>query len=153
MLSQDAVIARLNAEYVSVTVNITDDGWPEGVKALAPWRWGYDAWPFSKLGFVNALVCDPDGRLPYAWAGSGMKSEFETSANYHPDLFLGFLDRAAANREVIDAIQRSSLEDRVARRLIISLLAAEFGQPEDRVESFVEKHMGLEVLDRPSSRN
>src|ERR1051325_3363893 len=99
VLSDDRVIARLNDGYVSVLVNITDDGWPENVPALAPWRWGYDAWPFSKLGFANALVCDSAARIPLAWAGSGMKSEFMEAANYHPDLFLQFLDRADEHRE------------------------------------------------------
>lgn len=147
MLSVDAVIARLNADFVPVTVNITDDGWPAGVPALAPWVWGYDAWPFSKLGFVNALVCDAAGKLPYAWAGSGMKSEFRESANYHPDLFLRFLDRSEANRQVIDAIHASSLALEVKRKLVIALMATEFDMPESRVESFVRDRMGVEVLD------
>ncbi|KAF0241846.1 MAG: hypothetical protein FD180_4237 [Planctomycetota bacterium] len=147
MLSDDAVIARLNAEYVPVTVNITDAGWPDDSPALAPWTWGYDAWPFSKLGFVNALVCDPSGRLPYAWAGSGMKAEFETSANYHPDIFLKFLDRADAHRALVNGIHESAIPVEERRKLIRAMLASEFGTSEDRVEWFIRKRMREDVLD------
>ncbi|MEK7467770.1 MAG: hypothetical protein AAB074_10190 [Planctomycetota bacterium] len=147
MLSDEAVIARLNTDYVPVTINLTDAGWPENAPALAPWQWGYDAWPFSKLGFVNALLCDPSGRLPYAWAGSGMKKEFEDSANYHPALFLKFLDRADANRELVAGIHRSSLPVKERHRLIIAILASEFGTTEDKVEWFIRKRMREDVLD------
>lgn len=147
MLSEPAVIARLNASFVPVTVNITDDGWPDDAPALAPWTWGYDAWPFSKLGFVNALVCDPAGRLPFAWAGSGMKAEFETSANYHPGIFLKFLDRAESNEELVAGIHRSALPLESRRRLVIAMLASEFGTTEARVEWFIRKRMSEDVLD------
>ncbi|MCE9583667.1 MAG: hypothetical protein K8T20_14380 [Planctomycetes bacterium] len=147
MLSDDGVIARLNADFVPVTVNITDDGWPADAPALAPWHWGYDAWPFSSLGFVNALVCDPAGRLPLAWAGSGMKSEFETSPNYHPAPFLRFLDRGIANSQYAAAVRASSFDRAQRHKLLVGMLAQEFGTDDGKVEWFIRNKMGESAVE------
>lgn len=147
VLSDDAVIARLNENYVSVLVNITDDGWPENVPALAPFRWGYDVWPFSKLGFVNALVCDSAGKIPLAWAGSGMKSEFMESANYHPALFLEFLDRADEHGEYVKGVRGSTLPKSARRKLLLQMLAGEFRTDEAQVDRFIRKNMGEDALE------
>ena len=134
MLSDDRVIARLNAGYVPVLVNLTDDGWPGDAPALAPWKYGYDTWPFSNLGFANALVCDSAGRLPLAWAGSGFKGEFETAANYHPELFLEFLDRADVNLAYVNAVRSSDLGAETRHKLLVQRLASEFRTDESKVD-------------------
>lgn len=91
MLSDEKVIAELNAAFVPVEVNITLGGFPESAPGLWPWKLVYAALPNFKNGFVSTVVLDTSGKTAIHDAGDSSIFKVETAANYNPDKFLEFL--------------------------------------------------------------
>lgn len=90
--SDAKVIEKLGADFIAVKLNVTDDGWPEGVPALAAWKEAYTRDWRHKYGFATSAVIGPDGQWVYGTSGSGYKWEWETAINYHPEKYVAYLD-------------------------------------------------------------
>jgi hypothetical protein len=92
-LSDDRVIKAVNANFIAVDNNVTDQGWPADTPALAPWqRWLENHPDNAQKGFTTSVVIAPDGVMSLGTSGSGYIYEWHTSVCYDPDKYLGFLN-------------------------------------------------------------
>jgi hypothetical protein len=79
---------------VPIELNITDQGFPENISGLKWWQKAYGKARFFETAFATSVVLTPDGAMPLGSSGSGFPWQWKTAANYHPDLYLGFLTSA-----------------------------------------------------------
>jgi hypothetical protein len=94
-LSDDRVINEINANFIAVDNNISDQGWPANTPALMPWQRWLGLHPGNSTnGFTTSVVMSPDGTMALGTSGSGHVSEWHTSICYDPDKYLGFLQGA-----------------------------------------------------------
>lgn len=110
MLSDEQVIARLKRDFVPVFFNITTDGWPKALPGLRPWRSFYKLNFTSRFGFFAHVVLDPTGEFAVATAGDGRREVHTTSACYHVDRYLKFLDRGQVRLRELARLQREPVE-------------------------------------------
>jgi hypothetical protein len=126
-LSSDRVIDAVNRDFVPFLVDMTRDGFP-AVPGLAAWRRAYLSDWKHRSGFATAVVLDARGQTPLATSGCGHLWEIESSLNFDPDRFLGFvvegLDRARRHQAILsreDSEERSrslrSLEGEILESL------------------------------------
>lgn len=95
-------------------LNITDQGFPEEARVLAPWAWVYKRNWKHKLAFATSLVSGPQAVSFFGSSGSGYRSEAETAINYHPEKFLQYLEDSEARflrSQGAPANERQRLED------------------------------------------
>ena len=90
-LSDEKIIEALNANFVSVIINVTDDGFPKDLPALGLWKKAYTKDPMNKFSFSTAVAIHSRGRTPLGTTGCGHTWEWNTSINYLPGKFLSFL--------------------------------------------------------------
>lgn len=100
-LSDPHVIQKLNTDFIPLEINITDQGFPKEIPALALWEKAYNSKRSFQFGFATSVGVEPQGRFPLGTSGSGYLSEKDTSINYHPDKYLRFLT------EVLDRDRRA----------------------------------------------
>jgi hypothetical protein len=51
-LSNPDVIKKVNAEFIPVEINLTDEGFPSSIPALQLWQKAFEVKPSHKLGFA-----------------------------------------------------------------------------------------------------
>lgn len=90
-LSDETVIKEINDNFVAVEHNISDKGFPKSATGLKLWEHAFKRNWKHKFAFATSVVLTPDGKMPLGTSGSGYRWEWETSANYHPNLYLAFL--------------------------------------------------------------
>ncbi|HYG77224.1 MAG TPA: hypothetical protein VEK08_19625 [Planctomycetota bacterium] len=74
-------------------MNITDDGWPDNLTALWPWKLYHTSNPISKYGFTAIVLLTPDGKKVLAGAESAGMENWKSSEHYHGEKFAALLDK------------------------------------------------------------
>ncbi|GEM_PF-2061491 len=91
-LSDERVIEKVNAEFVALRLNVTDEGWPEDLPGLALWESAFEKDWRHRFGFATSIVLGPSGASAFGTSGSGYRWEWDTAINYHGDRYLAFLE-------------------------------------------------------------
>lgn len=114
VLSDPAVIAELNESFTSLQINLTDEGFPAELNGLSSWQEAYQRDQRYSLGLATSIVLDPGGSAPYGSSGCGHLGEINTSINYDPVRFLGYLkdsrQRYLRARRALDLKDQDTLE-------------------------------------------
>jgi hypothetical protein len=95
------VIDLLNKEFIPLELNLSDKGWPETMPALWGWKLYHSVNPISKFGFTACAALTPDGKRELGNAGSAGAENWKTSAHYHGDAFVEFLEKSLAKYKTI----------------------------------------------------
>ena len=93
-LSDAAVMKKINAKFIPLEINITDEGFPTEIPALKLWEKAYRSKLSHKVGFATTVIVEPKGRYPLGTSGSGYLGEYDTAINYHADRYQKFLDES-----------------------------------------------------------
>ncbi len=94
------MIDTLNREFIPLELNLTDSLFPKSLPGLGRWQFIYGLLPRAELGFTACVALTPDGKEMLADAGSAAIPEWKTSAHYHAEKFLEFLDKALEEWQV-----------------------------------------------------
>jgi hypothetical protein len=90
-LSDDRVIALLNKDFVTVEVNLTDDGFPKQFPGMKHIQGTYEnRKEVFCQGFATCVVLTPDGKSLLADGGNVF--EYRTFCGFYPDKFLQLLE-------------------------------------------------------------
>jgi hypothetical protein len=109
-------------------LNITDQGFPEGVRGLEPWKRAFEKFKWSKTAFATSVVLLPDGSAPIGSSGSGFLWEWKTAPNYHPDLYRKFLIDSLTRYDKISAITTDSSLSAAQKQFKLAALSLEIMQ-------------------------
>lgn len=91
-LSDDAVIQEINQDFIAVNDNVTEQGFPPNMPALARWERSYQRrLNNNQEGFTTTVILTPDGQMALGTSGTGFISERYTSTCYLPDKYLQML--------------------------------------------------------------
>jgi hypothetical protein len=90
----------LNREFIPLELNLTDTSFPKSLPGLGHWKFIYGLLPRAEFGFTACVALTPDGKEMLADAGSSAIPEWKTSAHYHAEKFLEFLDKALEEWQV-----------------------------------------------------
>ena len=91
-----------------IELNITDQGFPKNIEGLKWWQKAYHSARFFQTAFATSVVLTPDGAMPLGSSGSGFPWQWRTSANYHPERYLGFLNGALNKFNQIVGVETKS---------------------------------------------
>jgi hypothetical protein len=135
-LSNPDVIKKVNAEFIPVEINLTDEGFPASIPALQLWQKAFEEKPSHKMGFATTVIVEPKGKYPLGTSGSGYLGEYATAINYHTDKYLKFLaeflDRARRARELetstkLTRAERTAKHKELTEEILRSLQEANRG--------------------------
>jgi hypothetical protein len=120
-LSDPAVIAQLQRDYVCLALDCKRSGFPSSMPGLELCERVYRTYADPDKGFSASCVLTPDGRHLLGTSGAGTVATYRTSICYDPLKFSRFLaesaDRAARWQRA-DAAGRSDLEGEVRKSVI-----------------------------------
>jgi hypothetical protein len=105
VLSDPKVIDLLEREFVATELNVTDQGFPDSLPALAWWKKLYQQNGQVQLGFGNQVVVDASGRYPLASGDDGQVDRWTTSIDYNSDLYTAMLRQALDRWHRLQSIQ------------------------------------------------
>ena len=119
MLSDPSVIDLLNREFNAVELNLTDQGFPPWLEALAPFKAAYDAIPQSKRAFNTPAVVDPEGvvLLGHGDTGAIVQKAKQDSVNFDTARYLQMLETSVKRNSRLEALRGDpalSAEDRAS---------------------------------------
>lgn len=117
VLSEAAVIARVNRELIPYRFNITETGWPDELPALKAWKGFYRVNFTSRFGFFAHVIIDPSGEIPLSTAGDGRREVFASSPCYQREGYLAFLDHGKAQHAALRELRGRQAEPGHALRL------------------------------------
>jgi hypothetical protein len=135
-LSDAGVIQKINAKFIPLEINLTDEGFPAAIPALKLWEKAYQSKASFKVGFATTVIVEPKGNYPLGTSGSGYLGEYDTSINYHADKYQKFLDesldRARRARELetsttLTAQERASKHKKLTEDILLSIQQANQG--------------------------
>ena len=92
--SDAQVIGRLNADFIPLRLNITDDGFPPALPGLEPWHQAWLKNPFYRNAFATSVVLEPSGSQALATSGAGYTDEVDTATNSNLSKYLDWLSSA-----------------------------------------------------------
>jgi hypothetical protein len=118
-LSDGKIIARINKEFVTIEINITDDGFPKELPGLGMWQKAYENDKKLKFGFATTVALSPDGRFPLGTSGCVHLPHWQNTIGYEPSRFLPYLDECLdrhARARAIAEDTSSPAEEREADR-------------------------------------
>jgi hypothetical protein len=93
-LSEPAVIGLLNSQFIPILADVDVYGFPEGMPALEKYRKMWHSFEKHKWGIATSAVVNPSGSQLLAESGSGFFWQWKSAANYNPDKFLSYLQKA-----------------------------------------------------------
>ena len=117
-LSDPAVIALLNRDFVPVLFDPSDPATTGLAPALSLWEKTYAAnWGYRE-GFATTVVISSDGKIPLATSGIAKHHwrDVGLSANHLPEKCLAMLGDALSRHRRYDAIARAPADSPDARR-------------------------------------
>jgi hypothetical protein len=94
-LSDPAVIARLQRDFVCLALDCGRSGFPASMPGLKPCEQVYRTYVIPGKGFSASCVLSPDGRQLLGTSGVGTVATYQTSTCYDPAKFARFLDESA----------------------------------------------------------
>lgn len=93
MLSHQPIIDKLNRDFIPLEINLAEQEWPKDLPALWPWKLVFDIGKgIYTQGFTSCIMVTPDGKEQLSDAGNSGAGNWKTSAHYHNDKFIEFLD-------------------------------------------------------------
>ena len=89
--SDPAVIKEISENFVPLYLNMTEQGFPDDVPALKPYKKPWKTFEALKWGFATSVVVDPTGKKILGQSGSGFSFEWKRAVNYNPRKYLSML--------------------------------------------------------------
>lgn len=108
-LSEPAVIDLLNSKFIPLYADVDVYGFPEGMPALEKYRKMWQFFEKHKWGIATSAVVDQYGRHILGESGSGFFWEWKTAANYNPDKFMTYLQKALDKGRYGDSNEKFSM--------------------------------------------